>query len=191
MKTIHVLILGIILGRAASSTWSQTPPRLPPLPNGFQTDPGIAQAQAPVRAAGVGDGVRGTKPNDNMSPCFTDPKVSFGYGWMANPAGQTMVDMILKAPQDPATRGAANLDEPVSKYAYLNGVLEWRKQTWPVISGQPCKDSQVVFYQGKWTGFTGSKLITISVYNLYNSQDAGQAWIDEYIGKLTNMLGSK
>ncbi len=166
---------------------------LPPLPSGFEADPGIAQVQAPMRAAGMGDGTRGKKSNENMSPCFSDPQVSFGYGWMLNPAAKTMVEMLLRAPEDPASNNPNTLvlDEPVSKQAYKNGVLAWRRQTWPVITGHPCKDSHVIFYHGTWMGYAGNKLISIAVDNLYNSKDTGQGWIDEYIGKLTGALGSK
>ncbi len=190
MKATLALSLAVLLGTAALSATGQT---LPPLPSGFQADPGDAQLQAQMRAAGTGDGVTGKKANDNMSPCFSDPKVSLGYGWMLNPAAPMMIDMLLKAPQDPAKKNlnTLDLDEPAGKQAYRNGVLEWRKQTWPVISGHPCKDSQVVFYQGKWTGYAGNKLISIAIYNLYNSKDQGQGWIDEYIGKITAALGSK
>lgn len=190
MKAILPWSLGVLLGAAALSATGQP---LPALPNGFQADQGDAQMQAQMRAAGTGDGTSGKKSNENMSPCFSDPKVSFGYGWMLNPAAKTIVEMLLKSPQDPAKKNliTLDLDEPVSKQAYRNGVLEWRKQTWPVISGHPCKDSQVVFYEGKWTGYAGDKLISIAVYNLYNSKDQGQGWIDEYIGKITAALGSK
>lgn len=70
-----------------------------------------------MRAAGVADGVRGTKANDTMSPCFSDPKIVFGFGWTLNPAGKTIIDAILKAPQDPASKDQSTLalDEPVSK----------------------------------------------------------------------------
>jgi len=189
MKAIHPLSLGVLLGAAALSAAGQS---LPPLPSGFQADPNLAQVQAPMRAAGTGDGTSGKKSNDNMSPCFSDPKVSLGYGWMLNPAAKTMVEMLLKAPEDPAVRSPAGyLDEPDGKRDYQGGVLEWRKQTWPVISGHPCKDSQVVFYQAKWTGYAGNKMISIGIYNLYNSKGQGQTWIDGYIGKLTAALGSK
>lgn len=190
MKAILALSLGVILAAANSFTSGQT---LPPPPSGFQVDPGAAQLQAQMRASGMGDGVSAKKANESMSPCFSDPKVSFGYGWMLNPAAKTMIDMLLKAPQDPASKSISTLvlDEPVSKQAYKNGVLEWRRQTWPVITGHPCKDSHVIFYHGSWTGYVGNKLISIAVDNLYNSKDTGQAWIDEYIGKLTAALGSK
>jgi len=136
--------------------------------------------------------MRGTKLNDNMSPCFSDPKIEFNYGWNLSPGGQMVIDMMLKAPQDPAKASSFSmLDEPVSKQAYKGGVLEWRKQTWPVITGHPCKDSQVVFYSGHWAGTAGNKLIGISVDRLYNSQGQGQAWIDEYITKVTGALNSK
>jgi hypothetical protein len=123
MRAILALSLGVLLGTAVSSARSQTPPPLPPLPSGFQADPGIAQLQAQMRAAGMGDGTSGKKPNENMSPCFSDPKVSFGYGWMLNPAAKTMIDMLLKAPQDPARQGPAYLDEPAGKQAWKGGVL--------------------------------------------------------------------
>jgi hypothetical protein len=88
--------LGVLLAVTAQSAVSQTP--LPPLPNGFQVDPAVAQVQAPMRAAGVGDGTTGNKANQSMSPCFSDPKVSFGYGCMLNPMAKTMVDGLLKTP---------------------------------------------------------------------------------------------
>jgi hypothetical protein len=154
---------------------------LPALPSGFQLDP-----------TSVNYAMRGTKPNDSMSDCFGDPKIIFSYGWLLNPAAKMMVDMILKAPQDPATTSSQTgvLDEPVSKQAYKGGVLEWRKQTWPVISGHPCKDSHVIFYSGKWTGYSGNKMIGISVDRLYNSKDQGQGWIDDYITKLAGIGNS-
>src|ERR1035437_4663510 len=101
MKAILAVSLAVLRGAAVPSAWSQAlPPPLPPMPSGFQVDPAIAQVQAQMRAAGVGDGVSGKKANDNMSPCFADPKVSFGYGWMLNPMAKTTIDMLLQAPQD-------------------------------------------------------------------------------------------
>jgi hypothetical protein len=190
MRTILAVSLGVLLGAVIPATLGQT---LPAPPSGFQVDQQAAQIQARMRAAGVGDGVRGTKANDNMSPCFGDPKIEFGYGWNLNPAGQMVIDMMLKAPQDPASKSSQTgaLDEPVSKQAYKGGVLEWRKLTWPVISGHPCKDSHVVFYSGHWMGSAGNKIVGISVDRLYNSQGQGQAWIDEYIGKMIGALNSK
>ncbi len=189
MRTIITLSLGVVLGAAAQAAMGQS---LPAPPSGFQAESGYAQMQAQMRAAGVSNGVRATKANDSMSPCFSDPKIILGYGWNLNPAGKTVVDMMLKAPQDPANRSPAGvLDEPVSKQAYKNGVLEWRKQTWQVITGHPCKDSQVVFYSGHWAGSVGNKLIGVSVDRLYNSKDSGQAWIDEYITKVATALNSK
>jgi hypothetical protein len=190
MRTISALTLAIILGSAAQAAVCQS---LPAPPSGFQVDQQAAQMQAQMRAAGVADGVRGTKANDNMSPCFSDPKIIFGYGWNLNPAGKIVIDMMLKAPQDPASKSPQTgvLDEPVSKQAYKDGVLEWRKQIWPVITGHPCNDSQVVFYSGKWMGPAGNKIIGISVDRLYNSMGQGQAWIDEYIEKVKGALNSK
>jgi hypothetical protein len=166
---------------------------LPALPSGFEADQQAAQIFAQMRAAGVSDGVRGTKANASMSPCFGDPKIILSYGWNLNPAGQIVIDMMLKAPQDPASTSSQTgvLDEPVSKQAYKGGVLEWRKQTWPVITGHPCKDSHVVFYSGKWMGPAGNKIVGITVDRLYDSKGQGQAWIDEYITKVTGALNSK
>jgi hypothetical protein len=189
MRTILALSLGAISLLAVSSLLGQS---LPALPSGFQPDPQNAQLQAQIRATGASDGTGGTKANDNMSPCFSDPKIHFGYGWSLYPMGKTAIDMLLKAPQDPAKNSPMGfLDEPVSMHAYKGGAMEWRKQTWPVITGHPCKDRQVVFYNGKWTGYAGNKLIVIAVDNLYNSQGQGQAWIDEYIDKVTGALSSK
>jgi hypothetical protein len=185
MRTILALSLGVVLCAAAQAAAGQS---LPALPSGFQADPG----NAAISAADSSGGLRGTKANDSMSPCFGDPKIIFGYGWILNPAAKMMVDMMLKAPQDPATTSSQTgvLDEPVSKQAYKNGVLEWRKQTWPVITGHPCKDSHVIFYSGKWTGYSGDKMIGVSVDRLYNSKDQGQGWIDEYITKLAGVGNS-
>ena len=190
MRTILAASLGVLLGAVVPAALGQT---LPALPNGFQVDLQAAQMQAQFRKAGVGDGVRGTKANDTMSPCFGDPKIEFGYGWNLNPAGQIVIDMMLKTPQDPASTSSQTgvLDEPVSKQAYKGGVLEWRRQTWPVISGHPCKDSHVVFYSGHWAGPAGNKIVGISVDRLYNSQGQAQAWIDEYINKVIGALNSK
>jgi hypothetical protein len=192
MRAFLALSLAALLCTAVSTSRSQSAPTLPALPSGFQIDPGLAASQSPMRAAGVGDGISGKKPNDSMSDCFSDPKVSLGYGWTLNPMGKTMIDGLLKAPQDPAktSPGTLDLDEPAGKEAYRGGVLEWRKHTWPVITGHPCKDSHVVFYEGRWTGYVGNKLIVIAVDNLYNSKDSGQGWIDDYIGKLLSALGS-
>jgi hypothetical protein len=176
-----------MLGAAVTAALGQS---LPAPPSGFQVDQQAAQTMAQMRAAGVADGVQATKANENMSPCFSDPKITFGYGWNLNPAGKMVIDLMLKTPQDPASRtpptGVGVLDEPVSKQAYKNGVLEWRRQTWPVITGHPCKDSQVVFYSGHWVGMAGD-----NIYNLYNSMGPGKAWIDEYIEKVSSALNSK
>ena len=145
-----------------------------------------------MRAAGVGDGVVATKANDKMPEYFRDPKIFFSYGWNFNPAGKTIAELLVKEPQDPAKESPIGfLDEPVSKQAYKGGVLEWRKQTWPVFTGHHSKDKQVVFYRGYWAGYTGNRLIGISVINLYKSQGPGQAWIDEYIEKVMRALTPK
>ena len=49
----------------------------------------------------------------------------------------------------------------------------------------------MIFYSGKWTGYSGNKMIGVSVDRLYNSKDQGQAWIDEYITKVIGALNSK
>lgn len=96
MKLILALSLGVVLGAAAQAAAGQT---LPALPSGFLADSGYAQMQAKMRAAGVSDGVRGTKLNDNMSPCFSDPKIEFGYGWNLDPAGQIHDAQIAPGPR--------------------------------------------------------------------------------------------
>jgi hypothetical protein len=179
MRTILALSLGVVL---CAVTHTATGQSLPAMPSGFQLDP-----------TSVSYAMRGTKANDSMSPCFGDPKIIFSYGWVLNPASKMMIDMLVKAPQEPASNSSQTgaLDEPVSKQAYKNGVLEWRRQTWPVITGHPCKDSHVIFYSGKWTGYSGDKMIGISVDRLYNSKDQGQGWIDEYITKVIGALNSQ
>ena len=180
MKHIFSTLL-VALAVALPAANGQT---LPPPPPGFQI--------IPHPAAGV-NGVEATKANDTISDCFGDPKIRFAYSWTLNPMAKTYIEMLAKVPQDPANTSPMGgyLDEPVSKEAYKGGVLEWRKQTWPVISGHPCKDKQVIFYNAVWTGYLSDKLIGISVDHLYNSKGQGQAWIDAYITKMIGALSPK
>jgi hypothetical protein len=151
-----------------------------------------------MRASGMADAGGGTKANQEIPGCPTLIKISFGYGWTSAYLDKTTVDSMLKALQDPAKDYGWYLEEPVSKKAYKNGVLEWRKDTVTIAGGHaPCPD-KVVYYDGKWMGYLSNKaayqpgkIITISVTFLYNSQQQGQAWIDEYIDKLTEALSSK
>src|ERR1035438_7792250 len=149
MRTILALTLGVALGAAHFAAMAQT---LPAPPSGFQSIPNQAGAQ--MIAAGGGDGVEATKANDTMSDCFGDPKIRFAYSWTPNAMAKTYVEMLAKAPPEPASTSPMGgyLDAPVSKEAYKGGVLEWRKQTWPVITGHPCKDKDVVFSNAVWTG---------------------------------------
>jgi hypothetical protein len=198
MKAILALSLGILLGTSVFSASSQTPPPpLPAPPSGFQADPAAAKVQAQIRASGMADAAGGTKANEELSGCPALQKISFGYGWTTAYMDKTTVDSMSKAPQDPAKDYGWHLDEPVSKQAYRNGVLEWRKDTVTIAGGHaPCPD-KVVYYNAKWMGYLSNKalyqpgkIITISVNSLYNSQQQGQTWIDEYIGKITEALGS-
>jgi hypothetical protein len=165
---------------------------------GFQVDPNAAKVQAQIRASGMADATGGEKANEEIPGCPDLIKISFGYGWTTAYMDKTTADNLSKAPQDPARNDGAFLDEPVSKKAYRNGVLEWRKDTETIAGGHaPCPD-KVVYYDGKWMGYLPNKalyqpgkIVTISVTFVYNSQQQGQAWIDEYIGKLTEALGSK
>ena len=199
MKTMLALSLGILLGMDVPTAVGQTrPPPLPPLPGGFQADPAAAKVQAQLRASGMADAGGGTKANQEIPGWPTLIKISFGYGWTSAYLDKTTVDSMLKALQDPAKDYGWYLEEPVSKKAYKNGVLEWRKDTVTLAGGHaPCPD-KVVYYDGKWMGYLSNKaayqpgkIITISVTFLYNSQQQGQAWIDEYIDKLTEALSSK
>ena len=199
MKAILVLSVSIALGILVPAAVSQTPPPpLPAPPNGFQADPAAVKVAAQMRASGMADSGGGTKANEEIPGCPALAKISFGYGWTSALMDRTTVDAMLKAPQDPATNNGWYLDEPVSKKAYKNGVLEWRKDTVTIAGGHaPCPD-KVVYYDGKWIGYLSNKtpyqpgkIITISVTFLYNSQQQGQAWIDEYIDKMTSALASK
>jgi hypothetical protein len=159
------------------------------MPNSYTSVLPTASARCSERSRLEGKRIRLIRASARLKP----HGVSFGYGWTLNPAAKTMLEMPLKAPEDPASKNPNTLvlDEPVSKQGCDHGVLEWRRQTWPVITGHPCKDSHAIFYRGTWTGYVGNKLISIAVDDLYDSKDTGQAWIDEYIGKLTGALGSK
>ncbi len=199
MRATLALSLAVLFGTAVSSAWSQTPPPpLPPLPGGFQVDPAAAKVQAQIRASGVADATGGTKDNEKIPGCPDLQKISLGYGWTAAYMDKTTVDSTFKAPQNPAKDYGWHLDEPVSKKVYKNGVQEWRKDTVTIAGGHsPCPD-KVVYYNGTWMGYLSNKalyqpgkIITITVNSLYNSMGQGQAWIDEYIGKITAALGPK
>lgn len=154
--------------------------------------------QAQIRASGVADATGGTKTNEVIPGCPILQKISFGYGWTTAYMDKTTADSTFKAPQDPAKDYGWHLDEPVSKKAYSNGVLEWRKDTVMIAGGHPPCPDKVVYYNGKWMGYLSNKalyqpgkIITINVDSLYNSLGQGQAWIDQYIDKLTRLLGGK
>jgi len=130
MKTMIALSLIVVLGAALPSAMSQTPPPpLPPLPSGFQADPNAAKAMAAMRAAGAADGIGGSKPNEDVPGCPTLLKVNLSYSWTTAYLDKASADSMLNAPQDPAKGYGMRFDEPVSKKAYRNGVLEWRKDT--------------------------------------------------------------
>ncbi len=199
MRAILGLSLAALLGAAVSTLWSQTPPpALPALPSGFQVDPAAAKVEAQMRAGGIADGAGGTKANEEIAGCPPLTKISLGYGWTAAYMDKTTVDSMIKTPQERAKDNGWYMDEPVSKKAYKNGVLEWRKDTVIIAGGHaPCPD-KVVYYDGKWMGYLSNKtpyqsgkIITVSVTFLYNSQEQGQSWIDEYIDKLTEVLSPK
>ena len=199
MRAFLALSVAALLGTAVPNLCGQTPPPpLPALPDGFQVDPNAAKVQAQMRASGIADGTGGAKDNEEIPGCPKLIKISLGYGWISGYMDKTTADNLSKAPQDPARNDGACLDEPGSKKAYRNGVLEWRKDTETIAGGHsPCPD-KVVFYDGKWMGYLPNKaayqpgkIVTISVTFVYNSQQQGQAWIDEYIGKLTEARGSK
>jgi len=199
MRAFLPLSLAALLVTAVSTSRSQTPPPpLPALPGGFQVDPAAAKVEAQIRASGMADATGGTKDNEEIPGCPKLIKISFGYGWTSAYMDKTTADNLSKAPSDPAKNNGWYVDEPVSKMAYKNGVLEWRKDTVMIAGGHaPCPD-KVVYYDGKWMGYLPNKaayqpgkIITVSVTFLYNSEQHGQAWIDEYIGKLTEALSSK
>jgi hypothetical protein len=175
---------------------SQTPaPPLPALPSGFQSDPAAAQAQAQIRASGAADATGGSKANEDVPGCPTLRKIGFSYSWTIAFLGQGTVQVT---PQDPAKSYGMSLDEPVSKIAYKNGVLEWRKDTEQIAGYHAPCPGKFVYYNGTWTGYFPNKvpyqpgkLVSIQVTNLYKSQAQGQAWIDEYIDKLTALYGGK
>jgi len=199
MKTMLALSLVVALCAALSTAWSQTPaPPLPAPPEGFQVDPNAAKTLAQIRASGLADAGGGTKANEQIPGCPALVKVSFSYGWTSAFMDKTTADNLSKAPQDPAKNNGWSLDEPVSKMAYKDGVLEWRKDTITVAGGHsPCPDKEI-YYDGKWIGYLPNKaayqpgkIITISVTFLHKSKEQGQAWIDEYIDKMKLALNSK
>jgi len=199
VKTIFALSLGILLAAAFPAAVSQTPPpTLPPLPSDFQSDPNAAKSTAALRATGAADGIGGSKDNEAVPGCPALLKINFSYSWSTAYLDKASTDSMLNAPQGPATSYGMRYDEPVSKKAYKNGVLEWRKDT-EQIAGyhDPCP-GKFVYYSGTWTGYLPNKtlyhpgkLVSIKVTDLYKSQEQGQAWIDLYIDKLTALLGSK
>jgi len=125
-------------------------------------------------------------------------KIGFSYSWSIGLPSMAMPKNISITPQDPAKGYGMSLDEPVSKIAYKNGVLEWRKDTEQIAGFHAPCPGKFVYYNGAWTAYLPGKApcqpgknVSIQVTNLYKSQGQGQAWIDEYIDKLTLLYGGK
>ena len=51
-----------------------------------------------------------------------------------------------------------------------------------VVSGGSCRE--VATHSGNWSGYVSGKVLAVGVTNLYQSKEAGHAWIDEYIDKM-------
>ena len=170
-----VLLSPSVVGHAGSKG-------LPAPPAGFVVGAGAAQMWAQMREAGVADKVQASKQNAGWPNCFSDPKVSLEYGWQAVPGGNASLEMMAKAPEDPVSVTSGVRDEPAGKQRYKNGVLWWRKQTWPVIGGS-CSQKEIVLWSGHWAGYTNDKIIGVSVSNLYGEKNIGQGWIDDYINQ--------
>lgn len=185
MRTTFVLGLGLAMCAAIPAVCQS----LPAPPAGFEADAGAASMWARMRAAGAADGVMATKPNSDWPNCFSDPKIRFEYGWTSSPGADRSLALMAQTPEDPATTVAGAKDEPAGKQKYKNGLLWWRKVTQPAVgSSSSCAESGVVLYSGHWVGYLSGKMISISVANLYGSKGAGQAWIDEYIGRIVSAM---
>jgi hypothetical protein len=185
MKTIVRVTLCTMLGMAASIAAGQSPPNsLPQPPPGFKVLEDGPSAAA-MKAAGIQDGVRSEKPNSNWPNCTSDPKILFNYGWTTQPGADKFVEMVAQGPEEPATEAGMIRTEPAGKRRHKGGVLVWRKTMTPVVGtiGE-CREDPMVTHDGSWVGMASGKLIGVSVNRLYGSRETGQAWIDEYIGKM-------
>jgi hypothetical protein len=180
--------LGLLVAVAAlvAVAFGQAP--LPQPPAGFTALP-MGAAQQAMRDAGASDGVQAEKPNASFPKCYPDPKVNFSYGWSVV-GSQANVDLMLKMPEDKATDIAGDRNEPDGKNSYRGGVLFWRKETMTMVAVEGHCPDKVVFYHGNWTGFVSGKLITVSVANLYQSKEAGQGWIDDYISRMSKVVAA-
>jgi hypothetical protein len=159
---------------------------LPPPPPGFKAIADSPSTTA-MRDAGVMDLLEAEKPNDDWPGCIVDPKIAFKASWTKNPAAEQSVKMMLKMPEDPAAFSMGTKTEPAGKQPYKGGVLTWTKKT-VVVAGTTstkCPGNQVIMYDGSWVGYANGKLLGVAVSNLYGKKEAGQAWFDPYIDKLT------
>ncbi|HYW40165.1 MAG TPA: hypothetical protein VE957_18805 [Terriglobales bacterium] len=81
-------------------------------------DEGYARVEASFRAAGIGDGVSATKPNDNWPKnSGLDPQLLLTYSWTKNAGAKQSVEFLAKAPEGPAEDSSSHTsrDEPAGK----------------------------------------------------------------------------
>lgn len=157
---------------------------LPAPPGGYKVDEGYAQMMAMYKSLGA-DGVSATKPNDGWPQCFVDPKVRLGYNIGLTPGSQANIDMMLKAPEEPATEKNNLKDEPAGKQGYKGGVITWRKWSYRVI-GSNCGHEWVVVWNASWAGMVGKKMGAVGLGNYYGDRSGAQQIMDTYIDAVKN-----
>ena len=178
-KVAGIVVAALLAG--ASSLMAEQP--LPAPPSGFISQPQRSSIQA-MRANGVADMNIAERESD--STCESAEKITFSYGWQAAPGADKSLELMAKAPQDPASEVMGIRTEPAGKRRHENGLLEWKKRTLILETSCP---AGFVTYSGTWIGYFSGKLITIGVSNV-SSRETGQAWIDEYAAKMVALVGT-
>jgi hypothetical protein len=176
-----VALVVVALFSEALSLMAEQP--LPAPPAGFNTLPQRPSTQA-MKAKGVADMNIAERESD--STCRSADKISFSYGWQAALGADKSLELMAKAPQDPAREVMGTRQEPAGKRRYKNGLLEWKKRTLLLATSCP---AGFMTYDGTWLGYFTGKLISVSISNV-SSRETGQAWIDEYIDKMVALVSA-
>lgn len=188
MRTSHCLVLGALVAATAFGALAGT---LPPPPAGFKVIPNGSMEL--MKAKGAGDGVEAEKPNANWpNNCVLDPKLQLFYGWQLMPGGGQVIEMMAKAPEEPASEHMGTRDEPAGKQSYLGGVLTWRKSTMQVIgtTESGCKLKEMVTYEGTWVCYIAGKIVSVRIRHVFGEKAAGQALIGEYAEKVKSVVAA-
>jgi hypothetical protein len=180
LRRIETLVVAALFSGGLSLMAEQP---LPAPPAGFSMLPQRSSIQA-MKSKGVADMSIAERESD--STCENADKITFTYGWQTALGADKSLELMAKAPQDPASEMMGARQEPAGKRRYKNGLLEWKKRTLILATSCP---AGFVTYGGTWLGYLSGKLINVSVLNV-SSRETGQAWIDEYIDKMVALVSA-